>query len=389
MYNSNRDSSQPTFESKFLESLRGCMDLLNSRMEQLEWKGRKVRCFQDGNERNIQSILEQFVDIDTSCFNMEMFKGTRQGISLDRKHFLHSEDFQSFWRNHVRCHPYAFQIKKISNCDCALCLRGIIKEPKMPSFSELNWLPLPIVDKKERSDDDELHYFHFDELLGLEPVAKDQPSLKPSQPSKVSSGKRGRRVLQYGANRVRKCIQCSSCGKWRCIYVPNSRDNLTAVEKAYLEFVINSGDYVCGAVLATEERSQEILENDAIEAEQFKFFMQGNLTCETKMESESFLSSRLNCNRDLRMCSYCGLADNTLATISEQERKQFDEVFPPCIPCQREKQAISIHGNKRRVKCRSGEGEGCAPQSGETQETWEVTIEPETVDGVSNEHTVT
>lgn len=67
---------------------------------------------------------------------------------------------------HSHCSSYAFQIKK---CTEPTCIQHPVRLPP-EQFSELNHLPLPLLDASKE------HFLKFEEVFGKPLSSKDQPS---------------------------------------------------------------------------------------------------------------------------------------------------------------------------------------------------------------------
>jgi len=331
---------EEAFKSLFRSSLQKATRKISERMSRLNWKGESIGMYEAGGIDNISLLVEKFLETDPQY--SDAFKRKCRGLnSLDWSELQRKESpIKEFISKHVRQSPYVLQMKKIDGCSCTLCRLDIIKPPRLDTdtFFDLKWLPLPL-QKPLDGADGEVHYKDFEDLYGLEPNHKHQPSLKKS--NAASKGEHG----LYTGNRARSFVQCSSCSRPRVIYVEGTNQRLTKADKAFISRINEEGHYVCGSEvsefipslnqenevvnLTGEENSGEGHSNT-----EYCFFLRDGLTCETPVESTYFFSRRLPTKRDINICSCCGLVENHIQKPTQEELDTYSgNVFYPCSEC--------------------------------------------------------
>jgi hypothetical protein len=331
---------EEAFKSLFRGSLQLATRKISERISRLNWKGESIGMYEAGSMENISSLVEAFLETDPQ-YSDSFKKKCRTLNSLDWSEFQRKESpIKEFISKHVQQSPYVLQMKKIDGCSCTLCRKKIIKAPRLDAdkFADLKWLPLPL-QKPQDGGDGQIHYKDFEDLYGLDPNHKHQPSLKNSNAS--SKGEHG----FYTGNRARSYVKCSSCAKPRVIYVEGTNHRLTRTDKAFISRVNEGGHYVCGSELTefipspSQENEvvnlagEESLEGSHSDTD-YCFFLRDELNCETPVESTYFFSRRLPAKRDVQICSCCGLKENHIQKPTQEELDTYSgNVFYPCSEC--------------------------------------------------------
>lgn len=122
-------------------------------------------------------------------------------------------------------------IKKCDKEECHFCTDN-------PARLELHWLPDPVVDTNANQELPYPVYKKFQDVYGQPTTAKDRPSKQSEQQTSEADLKRKAHLV---AGKVRSYIECTECGKRRCVYSPKT---LQLVQIKALEEVEKSEDYM-------------------------------------------------------------------------------------------------------------------------------------------------
>jgi hypothetical protein len=106
------------------------MKIVGDRMQRLKWKEQDIKLYEAAEWDDISAFISIFLQLDE-------FSDKFRGKCLDGKPVDWSE-LQSktsiiaeFMNKHVHQSPYLLQIKKVPGCNCSLCSKNVIKNPRL------------------------------------------------------------------------------------------------------------------------------------------------------------------------------------------------------------------------------------------------------------------
>lgn len=119
----------------------------------------------------------------------------------------------------------------------------------------------------------------------------------------------------YVNTKVRDFVECSHCGKVRCLY---SDTKLIEEEIISYKMAIQTWPYACGCPLVPTSHS---LYN--------RLYVREKIGCSTPLEVAYYSCRKSKIFR----CYWCGSKDDLL-DITAEFREQYQVVYPMCVTCQ-------------------------------------------------------
>jgi len=315
------------------EEFRKGMDVpiafLEERFLRLKAGGRAVEIKKPVASDNIDMLHNTLRDFDPS-YNKTFRKSTdlKKMSKLDRL-------FQC--RDHVLESPYCLQIRRCGR-DCEFGC-GALRSPAhlIPTTGKTlqetltTFMPLPMRDEAATNEKYSLYNVARDvqyrSVASMPSLQKKDDKTSVKQSKKKIDTKRGSEVNKWNRNSVRSIINCSECGKQRCIFSKNSQpvDIKGQLEKYFEEMEY----YICGDFLFPEpEEEQNANPLSSI------FFNRINLTCSDHMEPEYYLTTNLN-KEHMDECAYC-LSHTDIFDDKELEQRKLltgHKHLPICKAC--------------------------------------------------------
>ena len=236
----------------------------------------QVKTHEPASAQEIKYFLQQSAKVDDTI-DLENV-APRQG-DLENK-----EQLALFLNTHCRqCH-YSFQVRK---CGEEVCPLGVCTAPRLPTdvFKALAWLPDPVIDQA-RPD----HYLPYSDVKGSDTDDTTHPSLQ-EKASRNRLEEQGCDSSMFTAQRVRLTVNCSECGKPRCLY---SRTALSTGDQDRLKMELEQFEYSCGSpVLPPESKLHGTV------------FVKLAINCSDHVEF-AYYSAKLNLHG---VCCHCGAED--------------------------------------------------------------------------------
>ena len=217
------------FKQLYVQSMQPVIELLNGRFGRMKLKGEKVKTFTAVQ----QPLLEKFFKLIHKIDNQ-----LEQG-NITKKVTDKSAGWKRFISKHCKISHYYFQVKKCVDDDCEFCRSN---PPRSPKFSELHFLPDPIL------CNDKVSYKTFTDLYGTDTDGRDRPSSKSQDVSKEIDSQY---KIMLVAGRVRDAIACCECNKLCCIYAQSTLN----VQQMLMVNKAKEDGYYCGLSLFPEGHS--------------------------------------------------------------------------------------------------------------------------------------
>ena len=308
---------QKVVQDGWAKSVDPVKQIVNDRFKRLVYSGEPVVTHDPAPAAAIAEFVAAVHNVDASI---------ECRADLGQKDLKGKKRLQEFIESHCNVRHYSFQVKK---CGLSPCLFGICQEPRLPldDFGKLNWLPDPTPDP-----DSPGHYQQFDSLYGKDTTGDHRPSnkTKPGDSSTQQADQQGCSNSFFTAQRVRKAVHCSECGKPRCVY---AKVNLSHDEESQLQSTVDEFGYTCGSPILPPEN-----------ALYRRVFVRQPGRCQDPVEL-AFYSSKIGSG----ICCYCASSD---AFRPQQYLEKFFTVLPICDSCMQERPVITKRpkaGSKRKA----------------------------------------
>lgn len=296
-------AKHPELDEAVKDSMVAPMALIGRRFQRMKIKEKQIIV---GVPATTEEIEEQFQHVRQ--FDPSISRGDHSAKALGQ-----AVSLQEFLKDHSHSSHYVFQVKKCTLSTCSYCTEN---PPRLPvdDFLKVSFFPLPLLDESKE------HYKQFDSVYRQLPSEVDRPS-RAAEPSTEAKQQDSENKALLVAGKVRGCIECSECGKCRCVYSPSV---LHYGEEIELARIRESKLYTCGSVLFPPGHMYEgsIIVREA-------------LTCNSTIEAQYFSSKLVSFPL---VCYHCGLTEETLVNDDEIEelKKSYAIVYPICFLCKTE-----------------------------------------------------
>ena len=222
---------QKVVQDGWEKSVEPVKQTVNDRFKRLMYSGQPAVTHSPASTAAIDTFIANSHSVDATI---------KSQPDLSQKDLKGKQRLHEFLEWHCCVRHYSFQVKK---CGLSPCPFGICQEPRIPSdeFNKLTWLPDPTPDP-----DSPGHYQQFNSLYGKDTTGAHRPLLKskPGEAFSEQANLQGCSDSFLTAQRVRKAVHCSECGKPRCVY---AKVNLSHDEESQLQSAI---DEFCLVTLA-------------------------------------------------------------------------------------------------------------------------------------------
>ena len=204
----------PDLASSLQDSMSAPLIALSKRFQAMKVKENPVKMGIPASDSRIDEQFQHALFIDPSLVKYK----------LTAKDLASASSLKKLIETHCHALSYAFQIKKCSVPTCYYCIEHPVRLPP-EQFSELNYLPLPLLDASKE---------HFLKEVFWKPLSsKDRPSHVASPTEEQKQTDKDRKTLLV-AGKVHGIIKCGECFKPRCIY---SSAKLTRQEETEIVIV--------------------------------------------------------------------------------------------------------------------------------------------------------
>ncbi|KAI8100283.1 hypothetical protein M9435_006767 [Picochlorum sp. BPE23] len=200
---------EKSFQDMLHKSLENTMNIVGERMQRLKWKEQDIKLYEAAEWDDISAFISIFLQLDE--FSDKFREKCLDGKPVDWSELQSKTSIMAeFMNKHVHQSPYLLQIKKVPGCDCTLCSKNIIKNPRLDQddLDNLHWVPLPL--KSGVDGYGNMHYKDFDEIYGSFPNHTEQPSLRDSKPErKAVAAREGLCMLKVHSRPSQKLTRSS------------------------------------------------------------------------------------------------------------------------------------------------------------------------------------
>uniref|UniRef100_A0A7M5VAL2 Zinc finger PHD-type domain-containing protein n=2 Tax=Clytia hemisphaerica TaxID=252671 RepID=A0A7M5VAL2_9CNID len=309
----------------YQSSIKTPIQIIEDSFSHLELKGKNIKIAKPN--RDTSKIVAALKSIEPKI-------GTDEDIPRAMAKLPNFPSLKSYLEKHMKDGLYLIQFRK---CDDLACCQRTIQD--LPPH-----IPAPILSP------DSNHYMKFNDLYGkIQTTEADCPSLNAAtfSRSKKTSG------FKYLASLVVSKIECSLCGKFRCVFSTNKM--LKTDDQKLLEDLI----YSCGALLDSS-----------------RLYASQALSCKSNIES-SLYATKFG---KPPPCFHCGSMEVDTKTLRELLQK-YKSVYPACIKCKesgKKEEYLEKTKRQKAIKRPSSAPRIIEPASKVTKNQVNVTIKDKT-----------
>ncbi len=293
--NTLRDLRQAVVDTPDLgdASMSAPMITIGEIFQRMEIKGNALKSGIPATKLQMKEQFELILDIEPSLSQENLTKKKMEKATLLR----------GFRKAHCHESAYMFQVKEST---CSYCSKHPVRM-EMELFSQLSFMPLPLLDE---------HYKAFTDVYGNPLSDKDLPSRVAIPNEEQITADRQRKLLLV-AGKVRATISCDECQKQRCIY---SQSVLTAGQHNLIADLKDSRLYSCGGLFPNSSQFENAI------------VVRQALVCNSPTENQYYSATLVNFPP---VCYHCGLGEESLVENDyiQELRQCYATVLPICFIC--------------------------------------------------------